>query len=663
MEKSLRQRVLPLPAATRQLLLVAAAEPTGDAELLWRAARQLGIKPEAAAPAVRTGLVEFDGMVRFCHPLARTVVYQAGSPGECRRVHRALAYATDSGIDPDRRAWHRARCAADYDEEVAADLERTAERARARGGLPALAAFRARAAELTADPADRSRRALAAAEVNFEAGAPIAARRLLAMAQAGSLDELATAHAQLLRAQLAAHAGHGSETSLLLVEAAQHLQRIESRPARETYAVAFDAALTVGCLSGGDGAKQIALTVRAVPPTPGPSDGPDVLLEGLAVLISEGHDACAPLVKRALRMLRDEQADAGEGIRWLPLACRLAQQLWDDKSWHALTTRLIDHALHEGALTVLPGALLSGSVIRLLAEGCEAAVSLVQTAEAVGLATGNPVAPYARLALAAWRGAGTETSRLIVDATTGMIDCGQAGWPFAGHWATAVLNNGLARYNEALIAAKRGSEDPEELGFATWCLVELIEAAVRTGSPEEAAAAFARLSVSADASATTWALGIKARSLALMNEGGTAERLYLEAIDSLGRTLVRADLGRAHLLYGEWLRRQGRRVDARLQLRTAHDILIDLGIGGFAERARRELAATGATVRKGTTARDDLLTAQETQIAAMARAGHTNPQIGVELFISGRTVEWHLRKVFMKLGISSRRELSKALPA
>ncbi|TCM46912.1 helix-turn-helix transcriptional regulator [Kribbella sp. VKM Ac-2568] len=654
-----RQKYLPLPSATRQLVLLAAAEPTGDAVLLWRTAGELGITSGAAASAVTTRLVEFDGHVRFCHPLVRSVVYEAASPQERHAVHRALAAAIDPGTDADRRAWHRAHAASDLDEEAAAELERTADQAMARGGLPALAAFRARAAELTADPGCRARRTLAAAEAKYQAGALRAARRLLAVAQAGPLDDLARTQVLFLGAQLTAHSHPGPDTPSELLEAAQLLEPVEPDLAREAYCEAFDTALAIGGTGGG--VLEIAQAVQAAPPMPGPPDGPGLLLEGLAVVTSKGLAEGAPLVKRALRIVQDQEAGAGEGIRWLPLACRAAQEVWDDKSWHALTMRLIQLARSMGALTVLPRALLSGSMIQLLAGGCEAAIPMAREAEAVGIATGCPLGPYGRLPLAAWKGHDIETSRLIADAMIGVPACGEGRWRTAPYWAAAVLNNGLGRYEDALAAATRGCERHEELGLATWSLVELIEAAVRAGAPQQATHALKRLQARTEASSTDWALGIEARSRALVSGGEAAESLYLTAIDKLGRTLVRVDLGRVHLLYGEWLRRQGRRVDARIHLRTAHEMLVELGIEGFARRAGRELEATGATVRKRATVADDLLTAQEAQIAWMAREGRTNAEISVELFLSPRTVEWHLHKVFTKLGITSRRQLIQAL--
>ncbi|MEV0287013.1 AAA family ATPase [Kribbella sp. NPDC050820] len=656
MVDSFRRQYLLLPAATRQLLLLAAADPTGDAVLLWRTAGELGITAAAVSLTVTTRLVAFDGYVRFCHPLARSVVYEAASSQERQAAHRALAAATDPGTDADRRAWHRAYAVSDLDEEAAADLERTADHAMERGGLPAVAAFRARAAELTADRAGRARRALAAAEAKYQAGALRAARRLLAVARAGPLDDLARTQMLFLDAQLTAHSEPGPDTSAELLEAAQLLESVEPDQAREAYCEAFDNALTFGGTGGG--VLEIAEAVQAAPQ---PTDGPGLLLEGLAVLTSKGLVEGAPVVKRALRVVQDQEAGADEGIRWLLLACRAAQEVWDDRSWHALTTRLIQLARSVGALTVLRPALLSGSMIQLLAAGCDAAMSMTLQAEAVGIATGCPLGPYGRLPLAAWRGHDLETSRLIAETTIGVPAGGDGHWRTAPYWAEAVLNNGLGRYDDALSAATRGCERQEELGLATWSLVELVEAAARTGEMQQATDALKRLQARTEACSTDWALGIEARSRALVSEGQAAETLYLKAIDSLGRTLVRADLGRAHLLYGEWLRRQSRRIDARVHLRAAQELFVELGIDGFAGRARRELEATGLTVRKRASVADDLLTAQEAQIAGMARAGRTNAEISVELFISPRTVEWHMHKVFTKLGITSRKQLGEAL--
>ena len=660
-EESFRRRLTPLPPQTRLLLLVAAAEPLRDPVLVWRAADQLGVQVEAAAAAAAAGLIEFGGQVRFRHPLARSAVYRAASPEERQSAHRALAEAIDPDTDPDRRAWHRAHATMGLDEGVAAELERSTGRARVRGGLAAAAAFHERAAELTPEPALRAGRALAAAQAKYQAGAPDAALRLLAMAQAGPLDELGRARVELLRAQLAADPGRGRDAPGLLLKAAKRLEPLHLGLARDAYRDAFGAALTAGRLAIRGRMLEVAAAARALPSAPQPH-APDLLLDGLAVLAAEGYAAGAPILGRALTAFRTGEVRAEEGLRWLPLACRVSHDVWDDESWYLLSARLMELAREAGALAVLPLALRLGAGIKLLAGEFAGAASIAAEAEAVARATGNPVAPYGRLMLAAWKGQEAETGQLIAATTTQMVARGEGHWLTAAHWATAVLSNGLCRYDEALAAAEQGSEYPDEPGLAAWPAVELIEAAARTGQPERGIGALDRLSEVTRAAGTDWALGIEARSRALLSDGASAERLYREAIERLGRTRVRVELARAQLLYGEWLRRESRRVDAREQLRTAHQMLTAMGIEGFAERARRELLSTGETVRKYTAETAAELTAQEAQIARLAGDGHTNPEIGVQLFISARTVEWHLRKVFSKLGVSSRKELRRMLP-
>jgi DNA-binding CsgD family transcriptional regulator len=661
-EESFRRRLMPLSPATRLLLLVAAAEPFWDPVLVWRAADQLGVTVEAAAAAASAGLIEFGGQVRFRHPLARSAVYRAASPEERQSAHRALAEVIDPDVDPDRRAWHLAHATPGLDEGVAAELERSAGRARERGGLAATAAFCERAAELTPEPARRAGRALAAAQAKYQAGAPDAALRLLAMAQAGPLDELGWARAELLRAQLATDPGRGRDAPGLLLKAAKRLEPLHLGLARDAYRDAFGAALTAGRLAIRGRMLEVAKAARALPSAPQPH-APDLLLDGLAVLAAEGYGAGAPILGRALMAFRAGDVRSEEGLRWLPLACRVSHDVWDDESWYLLSARLMELAREAGALAVLPVALRLGAGIQMLAGEFAAAASTAAEAEAVGRATGNPAAPYSRLMLAAWRGRDAETRQLIAAATTQMTARGEGHWLTAAHWATAVLSNGLCRYDEALAAAEQGSEYPDELGLAAWPAVELIEAAARTGQPERGFGALERLKEVTRAAGTDWALGIEARSRALLSDGASAERLYREAIERLGRTRVRVELARAHLLYGEWLKRENRRVDAREQLRTAHQMLTAMGAEGFAERARRELLSTGEVVRRYTAETASELTAQEAQIARLAGDGHTNPEIGIRLFISARTVEWHLRKVFAKLGVSSRKELRRALPA
>jgi DNA-binding CsgD family transcriptional regulator len=660
-EESFRRRLEALPAATRRLLLVAAAEPIGEPVLMWRAAELLGINPEAAAPASAAGLLELGARVRFSHPLVRSAVY-SGAPLEQRQIaHRALADATDPEVDPDRRAWHRAHGTPGFDEDVAAELERSADRARGRGGTAAAAAFLARATELTPDPSRRGERALAAAQAMHQAAAPDAALGLLEVAQAGPLDEFQRARVELLRAQITFVVSRGRDAPPLLLEAAERLERLDVPLARETYLDALWAAIFVGPLANGGGVLEVAKAARAVPRAPEPPRPADLFLDGLAVLITDGHAAGAPMLKQALSDFGSDDVSREEGLRWSWLACHVARFLWSDESWELLTTRHLQLARDAGALTVLHVALNQRVGMHLHAGELAPATSLLEEAEAVAEVTGSELAPYGAFALAAWRGREADLSELVGTRMNDLLARGQGAGLAIIRWASALLYNGLGRYEEAVAAAQQASENPHELLFSTWGLVELIEAAVRSGGPEPAAEALQRLCDTTRASGTDWALGIEARSRALLSANDAAERLYREAIERLARTRIRAELARTHLLYGEWLRREKRRLDAREQLRMAHELFREMGFEAFAERARRELLATGESARKRTVETLSDLTAQEAQIARLARDGLSNPEIGAQLFISPRTVQYHLHKVFGKLDITSRVQLETAL--
>jgi DNA-binding CsgD family transcriptional regulator len=660
-EESFRRRVAGLAPDTQRLLLVAAAEPVGEPALMWRAAERLGIGLDVAAPARSDGLLAVGARVGFRHPLVRSAVYRAASPEDRRAVHGALAEATNPEVDPDRRAWHRAHATPGPDEDVAAELERSAARARARGGVAAAAAFLAHATELTPDPDRRRARALAAARTMHEAGAPDAALGLLATAETGPLDELQRARVDLLRAQIAVVVTRGRDAPLLLLDAAKRLERLDIRLARETYLDALSAAIFAGRLAGKPGLPEVAEAARAAPSPPDAPRAPDLLLDGLAVLITEGNAAGAPMLRRALSAFRDENLSAEEELRWLWLTCRAAMKLWDDESWYALSTRAVQLARDVGTLPVLPHALTLHAGIYIFAGEFATAEALGREAHEVSAAIGVPDVAYVRLILAAWRGQGAETPKLIEADVREAIARGEGRTIGAGDYAAAVLYNGLGRYAEALTAAQRSSEHPEELVFSTWGSFELIEAATRSGKPDVAAEALTQLSDATRASGTDWALGVEAYARALVSDDAAAERLYREAIERLARTRARAWLARAHLVYGEWLRREQRRVDAREQLRIAHEMLAAMGAEAFAERARRELLATGESARKRTVDTRGELTAQEAQIARLAREGLSNPEIGAQLFISPRTVQYHLHKVFGKLDISSRSQLETAL--
>jgi DNA-binding CsgD family transcriptional regulator len=655
-EQGFLRRLAPLPADTRRLLLAAAAEPVGDAALLWRATERLGIGADAAATAEATGLIKIGAQVRFRHPLVRSAAYRSASVQDRQDVHRALAEVTDPELNPDRRAWHRANAADRPDEAVASELERSADRAQTRGGVAAAAAFLEESARLTIDPSLRAQRALAAAQAKHQAGASEAALALLAMAQAGPYDELLLARVDLLRAKIAFALRRGDDAPPLLLEAAKRLEPLEVGLARETYLEAFSAAVIVGRLSRGADTAQVAAAAQAAPVAPRPELPCDLLLDGLALLTTDGRAASTPVLKRAVSAFRGQDISTDQRLRWLWLAGRVAQDLWDDESWEVLCSDHVRSARQSGALEVLPIALRSRIFVHGLWGELDEGASLTGEVQAVSEATGTQLAAYGAVALAAWRGNEAEASDLIAATLDDVGRRGEGMGVAISHYLTALLYNGIGRYAEARVAAQAACEY-DDLGVLGWALTELVEAASRSGSPEIAVSALERLAQMTRAGGTDWALGIEARSRALVSSGELADRLYSEAIERLARTRVRVELARAHLLYGEWLRREGRRVDARAQLRTAHEMLEDIGAEGFAERARRELMATGETVRKRTVATRDELTAQEAQIARLAGEGRTNPEIGAELFVSPRTVEWHLRKVFAKLGISSRKEL------
>jgi len=661
-EDSFRRRVEALPDESQRLLLVAAVEPVGEPLSVWRAAERLGIGVHAAAPAAAAGLLEFGAHIRFRHPLVRSAVYRAASAEERRTVHRALAQATDPKVDPDRHAWHRARAAPGADEDVAAELEQSAGRAQARGGLAAAAAFLERAAALTPDPARRVGRALAAARAKHQAGAPDAALSLLASAEAGPVDELQRARADLLRAQIAFAMSRGSDAPPLLLNAARRLEPLDARLARETYLDALIAAVSAHRLASGGGALEVAEAARAAGYARSPAQparAPDLLLDGWVLLITEGYAAATPTLARALSAFRSgESVSKDEEIRWLWFACHTAYELWDDETWHELSIRQVQLARAVGALAELPVALNSLSGASLFAGDFAAAETQVEEAEAVTEVTGHRLAPYGRLLLAAGQGREAAASELIESSMEEVVHRGEGLGLTAINWAAALFYNGLGRYADALAAAQKATEHPRDMARV---LPELIEAAARSGNPEDAADALERLSETTRTSGSDWGLGIEARSAALVSEGDAAEGLYREAIDRLGRTRMRVELARAHLLYGESLRRRRRRLDAREQLRTAHEMFTAMGFEAFADRAARELLATGETARKRTVETERQLTAQEAQIARLARDGLSNPDIGARLFISPRTVEYHLRKVFTKLDISSRKELDDAL--
>ena len=661
-EESFTRRLAGLPGDARRFLLVAAAEPTGDLALVWRAARALGI-PESAAQAVESdALVALDAGVAFRHPLARSAVYRASGVGERSEVHRALAEATDPDLDPDRRAWHRAQAASVPDEDVAAELESSAGRAQARGGLAAAGAFLERSSVLTLDPARRASRALAAAQAKQQAGAFDEALALVARAEAGRLHEFERAQVDVLRARISFAADRGSEAPPLLLAAAKRLESLDVPLAREIYLDALTAAVFAGRLGAPADARRVASAARDAPPAQSPPRAADLLLDGLALVITEGHAAGTRTLQKALRAFHSDEIGTEEGLRWRWLAGRTAGYIWDYEGWDSLTARQIRAAREVGALAHLPLAFSTRVGVHIFGGDLRAAAALVEQADSLADVTdGRIVPPYGALAVAAFRGREDEVTRLLEPSTQDFSARGEGLGLTLSEWVTAALYNGLGRYEDAFAAAARAAADPRELWFSTFALVELVEAASRSGRHDRAAEALDVLRECTSASGTPWALGVEARSHALLEHGHEAETLYRQAIDGLQPTRLRLDLARTHLLYGEWLRRERRRIDARNELRVAHELFSDFGMEAFAERARIELQATGERARKRTVDTLDQLTPREAQIARFAARGDTNREIAAQLFVSPSTVEYHLRKVFRKLDVKSRTQLARRM--
>ena len=658
-EESFRRRLSPLPHETKRLLLVAAAEPIGDPALLLAAAAQFGISAEAAEPATTSGLLEIKSQVRFRHPLVRAVVYKEASAADRRLVHAALAQATDPVQEPDRRAWHLAAACAGPDEEAAFELERSAGRAQARGGVAAAAAFLQRAVELTPDPATRAERALAAAQATFLAGDFEAVHRLLATAEAYPLDGLHRGRAALLRGQVAAVLGYGNDAPPLLLDAARQLESFDPELARGAYLTAYGAGMAAAHLGDAGVFLEICRSAENFHSAQGTQAPLDLLLEGLARMHTDGRAVAIPIFQRVASALA--QLPAGDVVRWgwtTPVASHV---MWDSDAATAINERQARMVGEAGALAELP-LFLSALALEKMWNGDAAdAGALITEADSVAAITGSQLPPFAALRLRSLQGREAEASALI-GATVTMAEGVGAGLAVrVAQWAAAVLNNGLGRYDEAASAARQVTASDIDPFPNMWCLPELVEAAARIGDADLAREAVERLAEMTLPAGTDFALGLLARSRALLSDGATAEGLYREAIDRLSRTQRRPELARAHLLYGESLRRQGRRIDAREQLRTALDLFVAIGMEAFAERARHELLATGETVRKRSVETQDQLTPQELQIARLASQGQTNSEIGAQLFLSRRTVEWHLRKVFDKLEIGSRRELATAL--
>jgi DNA-binding CsgD family transcriptional regulator len=657
-EQSYRRRIEALPPETRRLMLVAAAEPVGDPALVRSAAQQLGIPRDAAEAAAEAGLLEVEALVRFRHPLVRSASYWSATHDERRAVHQALADATDAEADPDREAWHRGQAVVDPDEDVAAALARTADRAQGRGGFAAGAAFLDRAARLTPAPDLRVDRALAAAEAKLSAGATQDALELLALAAAGKLDQLQRARMERLRARIAFVQRRAADAPPLLLRAARRLEPLDRELAVATYREALAAALSAGAR---DAVVETAGALLAMPRSE-PPPAAELLITGQAVRITDGDAAGLRVLKSALGAFRSEQMAIEDELLAYPFACLVPSLLWDEEGWYALSSRYVRLARATGALAALPVALEFHAAIQIYKGVFSTAESLLAEEDALAQGTGIVAGSDVALLLAAWKEPPSQALERILAAVDDAKTRGEESSASYGEYAAALLYNGIRQPELALAAVERANRHHPHGGYGL-AQPELIEAASRTGDREAAEATLEMLGERTQAGATDWGLGVEARSRALLADGERAESLYRTAIERLERTTIRTDFARAELLYGEWLRRQGRRVEAREHLRSAYATFSEIGASIFVDRAADELLATGERARRRTDDTRSDLTPQETHIARLAREGLSNPEIGARLFISPKTVEYHLHKVFTKLAISSRRQLEQVLPS
>jgi DNA-binding CsgD family transcriptional regulator/tetratricopeptide (TPR) repeat protein len=657
-EESFRRRMDELPSPSRRFLTVAAAEPSGDNAIVWRAATALGIGRHDAVPAVDAGLVELGVRVWFRHPLVRRAAYRSASSTDRRAAHRELADATDPDLDPDRRAWHRALAASAPDEDVAGALERSAGRVRARGGVAAAGALLERSVALTVDPSRRADRMLAAAAAHLEAGSFEVAAGLLAAAEATPLDDVRRARLELLQAVHAVTGGDVRDAPGLFLRAAKRFEPLDVDVARNTYLQAVTSAVYVGSLGRDVGIAEAARAASGFPMSNEPNAN-EWLLLGLALATVEGPGAAARALRRALETTPRDSFGV-EAIHWLGYQCAAATVLWDNDALHELAVRHVTSTREIGALNMLPTALNTLALVCVFEGDLDGAAAAIDEATHIVAVTGSHLVPSVDATRAGLQG--EDDAERVVDAQIATARAEGHGLALkSALWARATLLNGTGDYERALVAATEAMAHPWEW-VSQLSFHELVEAATRCRRFAVANLALERLAETVAASGSDWAVGIQRRSQALVAPDAVAEGLFGEAIERLRRTSIRPELARAHLLYGEWLRRQNRRVDARAQLRTAWEMLAAMKIERFAERARRELLATGETVRKRTADSIDELTAQESRIARLAADGLRNPEIGSQLFISPRTVEWHLRKVFTKLQVTSRRELREALP-
>ncbi|MFI1016062.1 AAA family ATPase [Streptomyces sp. NPDC020965] len=655
-ESRVRAGLAGLPDRTRLLLLVAAAEPTGDLPLLLRAAAELGVGTGAARPAEEAGLVALGNRVRFHHPLVRSTIYRSAPPDQRRAVHRALARALDRESDGDRRAWHLARSAIGPDEATADAMHRSAGRARARGGAAAAAVFLAEAARLTPQPGLRAERALSAAAAKHEAGAIDEALELLSVSRTGPLGPRELAQTRILHARIAFDRSRDDAAVDRLLDAAGAMVAVDLQVARDSLLDALAAVVLVGRFARSARLSDVAEAARVMLGDDTPARPRDLLLDALTTRTTKDFAAAVPLLRRAVDADRapGDGAHLSTGELWLAYCA--ATDLWEEGPWFALTERQLTNCRAAGALTLLPVALGHRALAHVHAGQFDDASALVAEAHAVAEGIGVPGPDHIEVTVAAWRGEEARTLELAELARIGARDRGEGRFVTAVEYAQAVLFNGLGRYDAALEALHLACR-LDEMGFHAWILTEFVEAAARSGDREIAAEALRRLVERAERAGTDWASGAALRSRALLAEGPLAEECYREAIARLDRTRGVVHAARARLVYGEWLRREGRRREARTVLRDAHTRLSVLGAGAFAARAARELDSTGERPRGRKGPLPVGLTAQECRIARLVAAGATSKEVGTRLFLSPRTIDAHLRNIFRKLGVTSRRQL------
>lgn len=654
LEQGLMRNVRGLSSDARSILVLVATERSGDPGLLRRAADGLGLSQTAIDDA--ESVLRLGAQITFRHGFVRSAVYALASETTRRDAHLALAEAMDPDADEDRIAWHRAAASVDADETVAADLEASARKARDRGGQVAAAAVLELAAELTPDPSRRAARLLVAADADLAAGALSKADTLLSQLTPKLLDDEQRAEAQRLRGTLALARGDKGSSSTLLIEAARVLAPFDLRKARDTCLDALATAMFAGRLASDRGMREAVECARSMP-EPTQTTAADVLLDAFATLVDEGSAAAAPVLRRGVG-LAGESGD----LRAIGPAFQAAFELWDDEALHTLAQRRVDLARGSGAFVALPNALNQLGAYEVLVGRFDAAEACFEEADEISAATGyagilgkTGVGP---LILAAWRGEDARTRALAEVCSRDGTARGFGTFVGFAQSALGVLELGLGRYHEAMIAVQDAGLDQI---LVTRTLPDLVEAAVRCGEEQLATQAAGELAESTTASGTDWALGVLARSQALLVAGREAEGLYREAIGRLQRSRARTQLARARLVYGEWLRRERRRRDAREELRAASQLFESMGALAFADRAQSELAATGERVHRRTPETLELLTPQERRIATLVSEGAPNAEVAAQLFISSRTVEYHLAKIFRKLRISSRSELARSL--